>query len=151
MGISLSAEAAYLHRMTGRVDRYTTPVFTVERIAPEVNLFRYCEGIVVNAALIEESLRVRRELPGEKAYASIALFPSSATFDTDLVLKDLYRDERPDDFVKALAVVTEGGNLRDIAELYHAEYPPFFKVRVFNDLESALLWVRGILDGRDLR
>ncbi len=137
--------------MARNVDRITTPMFTIERIAPEVNLFRYCAGIVVNAALIEESLQVRRELPGEKAYASVALFPPSASFDTDLFQKDLYRNERPGEFVKALAVVTEGGHLRDIADLYYAEYPPFFKVRVFNDLEGAMHWIQGILDGRELR
>jgi len=133
------------------VERYTTPMVTVERIAPEVNLFRYCEGIVVNAALIEESLQVRRELPGGRAFASIALFPASASFDSDLFLKDLYRNEHPDQFVKALAVVTEGGHLRDIADLYYAEFPPFFKVRTFNGLGSALVWVQGVLDGRDLQ
>jgi len=129
---------------------FSTPMFTIERIRPEVNLIRYAEGIVINAALLEESMRVRKEVQEGAPYATIAVFPPSATYDPDLFDGDLYKDEVPEHFSKALALVMEHGNLRDVAERYYSQYPPFFQVRIFDDVSASLLWVEGIMGARHL-
>ncbi len=128
---------------------HSTPLFTIERARPELYLVRYREGIVINAALIEESLRVRRELAGYRPYASIAVFPSSALYEPDLYDNDLYEQEDPKHFVKALAIVNEGGALIPVAERYYAKHPPFFKVKIFDNIPDALVWVEGVLSSRN--
>ena len=124
---------------------HSTPLFTLERSGPEVYLIRYAKGIVINGALIEESLRVRRELVGRRPYVSIAVFPETATYAPDLFDTDLYEQGDPEHFVKALALVSVGGALIPVADHYYAEHPARITVQAFDNVPDALVWMERVM------
>ncbi len=128
----------------------SNPLFTLQRVMPEVNLIRYKEGVVINAALVEESTRVRRELDDRPTYITIVVFPSSVTFDADLFEADLHGDEHPEKMTKVLVTVMAPGPMRDMVEKYFQTFPSFFEVVFFTSLSEAMPWVEARMATRNL-
>lgn len=134
--------------MSNEGSSFSTPLFTIERIRPEVNLIRFRDGIVLNAALVEESMLVRKEVQDTTPFATITVFPPTSSADADLFRNDLYRNEVPEHFSKAVAMVMEHEKMRAVAERYLTEFPPFFHAKVFDNVDDALVWVDALLAAR---
>jgi len=129
---------------------HSNPLFTLQQEMPDVNLIRYKEGVVINAALVEESTRVRRELDERPAYITIVVFPGTVTFDADLFEADLHQHEHPERMTKVLVTVMAPGPMRDMVEHYFRTFPSFFEVFFFTDLPEAMPWVEARMAARNL-
>lgn len=125
--------------------RIETRLAQVERIGPDVVEVRYKEDVDFDTAGIAEVIAACEKLPLSDAFAIISMLPEQGGMDLQAMQQD-HSTEGLSQRVKASAIVMNGELFRRLTEIHYTYHPQHYEVRIFSEVNEALVWVRACLD-----
>lgn len=118
-----------------------TRLATVERTGDHLIVVRIKPGSKLDTKGFAEILATRKELAGDRPAAVICIIPEDVDFDTAILTTDHHKGANVGSFTKVMAIVSEGSLFERLSELYFAFHPPEFTLKVFRELQDAIIWV----------
>ncbi len=109
---------------------------------PGILIQRYGPDARFTVSLIKAATRERDRLCGREQHAMLVVIHKSIPVNPDLTNTDHFRDQRGMQRITALAIHAADRTMRGVCKFYFKWFPQPFPVRVFDDEEEALAWLR---------
>ncbi len=120
---------------------HTTATAVISRVQRGMVEQRYLPDIRFSTETVQENHAVIDELCGQEPYVLLTVFPAGLPVNLELMNRDLYRDQRSSNALRALAVVTDSEEMHTASKLYFLYHQQAFPTRVFEDEFDARAWL----------
>lgn len=122
-------------------ERYEVTLAYLEVTAPGMLEIRFKPGAHVNAQAMGELQGTRHGIFSGAPHVVLSLIPDDVTVDLAMVNVDVHHATRPDDGLRAAALVAPGGLAEIFMRMYYVYYPPHFKLLVAAGEQEARAWI----------
>ncbi len=133
--------------MTLEPRTYETAIATLTVLRPDLLEIRYHNDIVFSALTVGDVQRMRREVMGERPYATLTIIPDNVDYNLDAMRQDQAAPDRAASQLLASAVVTKASMIEMLTKLYFSYYPQQHRILVTDDEQAARRWVDEQLEG----
>ncbi len=132
--------------MTLEPREYETSIATIVVINRELVETHYKPGIVFNPKSVAEVQEKRREVMGNRPYATLTLIPDDVDFNLETMRKDQGEADRTQSQLLASAVVASSSMIEMLTKLYFSYYPQLHRILVTDNEQDAREWLDVQLD-----
>lgn len=119
-----------------------TRLATMTMVEPGLLEQRFRPNVRIDLPGFQENKVARFELSGDQPCAMLSVFPYDIDFDVRITSSDHFAPERGRETLTALAVVAHDSMVEMVSRLYFSYFPQDFTIRIFNNEENALNWLR---------
>ncbi|MCO6483687.1 MAG: STAS/SEC14 domain-containing protein [Flavobacteriales bacterium] len=109
--------------------------------APDLLEIRYDRGIIFSPEAIAETQAKRRELMGDRRYATLTIIPADVDYAMESMAEDQGRDEKGRSQIIASAVVAGGQMIELLTRLYLSTFPQRQMTFITSDEQAAREWL----------
>jgi len=102
---------------------------------------RYQAGIVFDAIAAVGVQVKRRELMGERPYATLTIIPEDADFNMDAMREDQAKADRWQGQLLASAIVAKSSLIERLTNVYFSYFPQLHRILVTDNEEAARTWL----------
>lgn len=132
--------------MTLEPREYETSIATIVVINRELVEIHYKPGIVFAPKSVAEVQEKRREVMGNRPYATLTLIPDDVDFNLETMRKDQGEADRTQSQLLASAVVASSSMIEMLTKLYFSYYPQLHRILVTDNEQDAREWLDVQLD-----
>ena len=111
------------------------------RVRPELVEIRYKAGSTLGGQALAEVQEARRELMGERPYATLTIIPEDVDFQLDSMNKDHAAVDRTQGLLIATAVVCRANMIQMLTKLYFSYFPQMHRILVTDNEAEGRTWV----------
>ena len=127
--------------MTLVVQEHETSIATLVVAGPQLIEIHYHPHIVFNVKAVAEVQVKRRELMGDRAYATLTIIPDNVDFHLDAMGVDQAAPDRKENHVLATAIVVKAEMMKKLTKLYLSYFPQLQRILVTDDEQAARTWL----------
>ena len=127
--------------MTFEQREHETNIATLIVISPDLVEIHYHPGIVVNAKAVGEVQMKRREVMGNRSYATLTIIPEDVDYNMDAMGQDHGKLDRTQSQLLATAVVAKASMIEMLTKLYFSYFPQLHRIYVTDDEQAARAWL----------
>ncbi len=127
--------------MTLEPREHDTSIATIIVISPELVEIRYKPGITFDPKSVTEVQEKRREVMGNRPYATLTLIPEDVDFNLETMRRDQGQQDRTQSQLLASAVVASSSMIEMLTKLYFSYYPQLHRILVTDDEQAARTWI----------
>ncbi len=132
--------------MTLEPREYETGIATLIVINRELVEIHYKPGIVFDPKSVAEVQDKRREVMGNRPYATLTLIPEDVDFNLETMRQDQGQPDRTQSQLLASAVVARSSMIEMLTKLYFSYYPQLHRILVSDDERTAREWLEQQLE-----
>lgn len=132
--------------MTLEPREYETGIATLVVINRELVEIHYRPGIVFAPRSVAEVQMKRREVMGNRPYATLTLIPEDVDFNLETMRQDQGQADRTESQLLASAVVCRSSMIEMLTKLYFSYYPQLHRILVTEDEQTAREWLEQQLE-----
>ncbi len=132
--------------MTLEPREYETGIATLIVINRELVEIHYKPGIVFDPKSVAEVQDKRREVMGNRPYATLTLIPEDVDFNLETMRQDQGQRDRTQSQLLASAVVARSSMIEMLTKLYFSYYPQLHRILVSDDERTAREWLEQQLE-----
>lgn len=130
---------------TTTAESVETATATLTWTAPCILVLRYRDDAQFSPEDVQENMAVIAEMCGRKGPCCLLnIFPAGMKVQPPMMNNDYYRDQRDQQGIKAMAVVTDSMEMYTASKLYIMYHPQPFDARVFEEEREALEWLKSL-------
>lgn len=108
---------------------------------PDLLEIHYHSGTVFNAANVAAVQAKRREVMGDRPYATLTIIPDDVDYSMDAMERDQGHADRAQSQLLASAVVTKASMIELLTKLYLSYFPQLHRTLVTDDERAARQWL----------
>jgi hypothetical protein len=123
-----------------------TAIATLVVINKDLIEIRYKPGIVFDPKAVAEVQLKRREVMGNRPYATLTLIPEDVDFNLETMRTDQGQADRTQSQLLASAVVCRSNMIEMLTKLYFSYYPQLHRILVTDDEAAAREWIQRQLE-----
>ena len=127
--------------MTIEPREHHTSIATLIVVRPDLVEIHYKPGIVFNTKAVGEVQMKRREVMGDRPYATLTIIPEDVDFNLETMSHDHGKADRTQSQLLASAVVAKASMIQMLTKLYFSYYPQLHRVYVTDDESAARAWL----------
>ncbi len=127
--------------MTIVPDERDTSIAHLIRVRPDLVEIHYKAGSILAGRALAEVQEARRELMGERPYATLTIIPEDVDFQLDSMNKDHAAIDRTQGLLMATAVVCRANMIEMLTKLYFSYFPQMHRILVTDNEAEARAWV----------
>lgn len=128
-------------RMDFEQRTYRTSIATLIVVRPDLVEIHYDPGVVFDANGVGEVQARRREVMGDRPYATLTLIPDGVDFELGTMRNDYAQADRARGQLLASAVVVRSSMIEMLTKLYFSYFPQMQRILVTDDERSARTWL----------
>lgn len=132
--------------MTLEPREHHTSIATLVVASTQLIEIHYHEHIVFNVKAVGEVQARRREVMGNRTYATLTLIPENVDFHLDAMSADQSAPDRMESQLLATAIVAKADAIQKLTDLYLSYFPQLQRILVTNDEQEARTWLDGQLE-----
>lgn len=132
--------------MTLEPREHHTSIATLVVASTQLIEIHYHEHIVFNVKAVGEVQAKRREVMGNRTYATLTLIPENVDFHLDAMSTDQSAPDRMESQLLATAIVAKADAIQKLTDLYLSYFPQLQRILVTNDEQEARTWLDGQLE-----
>ncbi len=125
---------------------YRTAIATLKLVGPQLIEIHYDEGCMFRADAVAEVQAKRRELMGNRPYATLTIIPEDVDYNLDTMGRDQGQTDRTESQVIASAVVVKASMIEMLTRLYFSYFPQLQRTFVTHDEPAARAWIKEQLE-----
>lgn len=127
--------------MTLEPREHHTSIATIIVVSKDLVEIHYHAGIVFSNAAVTEVQMKRREVMGNRPYATLTIIPEDVDFNLDVMSTDQGRADRTQSQLLATAVVAKASMIQMLTKLYFSYFPQLHRIYVTDDEKAARVWL----------
>lgn len=127
--------------MTLEPREYETSSAKLIVVRPDLLEIHYHAGTVFNLQNVGEVQAKRRELMGDRPYATLTLIPEDVDYSLDSTHTDQGRPDRGEGRLLASAIVARASMIQMLTKLYFSYFPQLHRILVTDDEVAARAWL----------
>lgn len=127
--------------MTFEPREYRTSSAMLTVVRPDLLEIRYDAGTVFNLKNVGEVQMKRRELMGDRPYATFTVIPEDVDYSLDSTHVDQGKADRGEGRLLASAIVAKASMIQMLTKLYFSYFPQLHRILVTDDEEAARQWL----------
>lgn len=127
--------------MTLEPREFDTAIATLVVISKDLVEIHYKPGIVFDPKSVAEVQIKRREVMGDRPYATLTLIPEEVDFNLETMRIDQGQADRTQSQLLASAVVCRSNMIEMLTKLYFSYYPQLHRTLVTDDEQGARDWL----------
>ena len=132
--------------MTLEPREYDTSIATIIVVDRELVEIHYKPGIVFDPKSVAEVQEKRREVMGNRPYATLTLIPEDVDLNLETMRQDQGQADRTQSQLLASAVVARSSMIEMLTKLYFSYYPQLHRILVTDDEQAAREWIEQQLE-----
>lgn len=127
--------------MTFEPREYRTSSATLIIVQPDLLEIRYDAGTIFNLKNVGEVQLLRRELMGDRSYATLTIIPEDVDYNLETTRTDQAKADHGEGRLLASAIVAKASMIQMLTKLYFSYFPQLHRILVTDDLDSARHWL----------
>lgn len=127
--------------MTFEPREHRTSSATLIIVQPDLLEIRYDAGTVFNLKNVGEVQLLRRELMGDRPYATLTIIPEDVDYNLETTHTDQAKADRGEGRLLASAIVAKASMIQMLTKLYFSYFPQLHRILVTDDVEDARQWL----------
>ncbi|WKZ65062.1 MAG: hypothetical protein QY325_09830 [Flavobacteriales bacterium] len=127
--------------MTPEPRAHDAGIATLIVARPDLLEIHYHGGIVFNADAVAAVQAKRREVMGDRPYATLTIIPEDVDYSMDSMERDQGHGDRARSQLLASAVVAKASMIELLTKLYLSYYPQLHRTLVTDDEQAARHWL----------
>lgn len=120
---------------------FRTAIATLKVVGTQLIEIHYDEGCMFRADAVAEVQAKRRELMGNRPYATLTIIPEDVDYNLDTMGRDQGQADRTESQVIASAVVVGASMIEMLTRLYLSYFPQMQRILVTQSEDTARAWL----------
>ena len=120
---------------------YSTSIAKLIVVRPDLVEIHYDPGIVFDTQSVAEVQMKRREVMGDRPYATLTIIPEDVNFELNTMRQDFGKADRTKSQLLASAVVAKSSMIEMLTKLYFSYFPQLHRILVTDDEQAARTWL----------
>lgn len=127
--------------MTFEPSEHETSIATLIVVGPDQVEIHYHPGIVFDAQAVGEVQAKRREVMGNRPYATLTIIPEDVDYSMNAMGQDHGKADRTQSQLLASTIVAKASMIEMLTKVYFSYFPQLHRIYITDDEHAARTWL----------